>query len=195
MGRKARLPGRGSRGKRGANGSAGDAASGGPLGAPRVPGPLYSAFHHSSQIDVRTRSTAKGLVNLGNTCFFNAVLQCISRAVPLRDAMKRLRRPTVRIVPAPRFLAQADTETSVSPAPIDVELLPPEGEITGLFGDFLTAVHGQYAIVPLRRPHCMPRPLVVFRCQLSTGEEGQPHARAQLIFDCPPLCGGAVKPT
>jgi len=152
MGRRARLPGRGG-GKRG-----GDARDSDPTaaqartngrtgGVPRIPGPLYSAFHHSSQIDVRTRSTAKGLVNLGNTCFFNAVLQCICRAVPLRDAMKRLQkpRPSVRVVPAPRFLPEVAGEGQGPHClvPIDVALLPAEGDITRLFDDFLSAVHGQ----------------------------------------------------
>ena len=34
--------------------------------------------------------TTRGLTNLGNTCYFNATLQCLARARPLRKELRRI---------------------------------------------------------------------------------------------------------
>lgn len=63
-----------------------------------------SSVSMENESSMMTRSSkVPGLVNLGNTCFFNSVIQCISRTVPLLKGIPTTSIPTKALLTKPFF--------------------------------------------------------------------------------------------
>ncbi|XP_072254148.1 ubiquitin carboxyl-terminal hydrolase 16 isoform X2 [Pyxicephalus adspersus] len=74
--------------------------------------------------------TVKGLSNLGNTCFFNAVMQNLSQTPTLRDLLTEVRHPGKTVT------VQVPEDTNLTPQEVKLDQQP--GPLTSAMWQFLT---------------------------------------------------------